>query len=187
MEIVLIRHGRPTGAQNPVLSASGFARWVREYNRSRVHSESLPPDDLKGAFAECLVLSSDLPRAVHSAELCIGRYPDRTLAELREMEIPRFRMPFRLSAYSWVYLNRAMWMVGRRGPFESFAVAKTRASKAATRLEQLAHAHGRVVVFGHGMLNRHIRAHLVSVGWQLTSDGGAGYWSSATLSKPDPK
>jgi broad specificity phosphatase PhoE len=94
-------------------------------------------------------------------------------------------MPFRLPAYVWLYVNRAMWMVGRRGPFESFASARARAREAATRLEELAHIHGHVVVFGHGMMNRYMRRHLVSAGWQPKSDSGSGYWSTVTLTRYD--
>ena len=42
MEIVLIRHGKPTGAIYPRVSASGFADWVRKYDQSGIVVDNQP-------------------------------------------------------------------------------------------------------------------------------------------------
>ena len=49
MNIVLVRHGRPTGAENQKVNSAGFGRWVKRYNHSLVDESSKP--DLWGVIA----------------------------------------------------------------------------------------------------------------------------------------
>ena len=137
MEIILIRHGKPTSANNPALNAVGFTHWVRRYNFSDVSKNSRPEsmlDQYKGHY----VVSSDLQRAIHSANIYTGQSPALTSKRYREMEIPRYKFPFRLKAMTWVYLNRACWMLGLKGSFEYYRQAKVRADLAADSLIELA-------------------------------------------------
>jgi hypothetical protein len=182
LRIALVRHGMPVGADNPVVNASGFARWARAYERSRVRGDSIPPADLGAAFDGYLVVSSGLPRAMHSAEMCFGRGPDLTIGDLREMEIPRYRIPLRMPAYAWLFLNRALWFVGVRGRFESVGEARARARRVSSELDRLAEAHGRIVVFGHAMMNRRVAENLLSHGWR-GQPRRAGYWGVIDLEK----
>lgn len=183
MHIALVRHGEPAGADNPVVSASGFARWARRYERSRLKSGSVPPNALGASFEHYLAISSGLPRSLHSAEVCLGRGPDLTMADLKEMEIPRYRIPLRMPAYGWLLINRAIWMAGVRGRFESFSDAKARARNASFQLHRLAHAHSGVVVFGHAIMNRRVAEHLVNLGWE-GHPRQTGYWEVIDLRKP---
>ena len=73
MEILLVRHGKPTGAINPKLSAVGFANWVREYNKSKIDPNSLPPKHLEHSLTEHLIVASDLARSIDSARICVGK------------------------------------------------------------------------------------------------------------------
>jgi broad specificity phosphatase PhoE len=183
MEIVLVRHGKPEGSVNPVVTAAGFAQWIRQYNRSSIRPDSLPPGRLAGAFDEYFVVSSDLPRSRHSAELCAGRTPDLSLTVLREMEIPRFRLPVRMRAAAWIYVSRTIWMLGGRGPFESFREAKVRARRAARRLDRLSLTHDRIVVFGHSFMNRYLGRQLLALGWRGDRPGWAPHWGAARYEK----
>jgi len=133
MEILLVRHGKPTGAINPKLSASGFANWVRQYNRSKVDAKSLPPKALSDALEEHLVIASDLARSIDSVRLCLGSEPDIILKEFREMDIPRYRFPFSFRAYTWLFISRIFWLAGFNTKVESFKEAKLRAKIAATQ------------------------------------------------------
>ena len=181
MEILLVRHGKPEGAVNPVITSPGFAQWVRRYNKSGLRPDSRPPADLSASVERCVVVSSDLLRARQSAELCVGHVPDLVLPTLREMEIPRYHLPGRFRASSWLYINRALWVLGRRGAFESFREAKVRARRAARRLHLLAEAHGRVVAFGHAYINRYVALELRSLGWRIERRSRPGYWASRHL------
>ena len=110
MEIVIIRHGKPTGAINPKLSATGFAQWVRDYNKSKVDPKSLPPESLINIFNSYLVVASDLPRSIDSVGLCTGKDPDLKLKNLREIDIPRYKLPFFIKAYTWLLISRVFWI-----------------------------------------------------------------------------
>jgi broad specificity phosphatase PhoE len=185
MEILLVRHGKPEGAVNPVVDSPGFAKWVRRYNRLGLRPDSRPPAALMPSPGESFVISSDLPRARESAERCAGRAPDLVLPVLREMEIPRYRIPGRLRAYSWLYINRALWMLGRRGSFESFRKAKVRAHRAARRLHLLAGSHDKVVAFGHAYINKYVASELGALGWQIEGRTRPGYWACRRLRRLD--
>lgn len=180
MEILLIRHGKPTGAVNPKLSALGFVHWVRNYHKSHLCPSSSPPKDFHDSLSAHFIVSSDLIRSIDSAYLCVNRSPDLTSKELREMDIPRYKFPFRFKAYTWLIVSRIFWMLGCNGKIESFKVAKMRARNATKLLQGLAAQHQQVAFFGHGLLNRYIAKELIKCGWSSSSQG-KGYWSTIKL------
>jgi broad specificity phosphatase PhoE len=185
MHIALVRHGKPLGAHNPIVDASGFARWAHAYERSRLRDDSVPPGVLTTRFQDYLAVASSLPRSLHSALLCLGREPDLCLADLREMEIPRYRIPVRIPAYAWLGLNRAIWMLGCRGRVESFREAKARARRVSLELHRLALSRGQIVVFGHSLMNRHVAASLLALGWN-GRPRRTSYWEVIDLRKAPP-
>ena len=75
MEIILVRHGRPQKAGNTLLNAAGFANWVKNYNQSLVSDQSLPCKLSQVKYNEHYLVSSDLPRAVHSCSIFSGSPP----------------------------------------------------------------------------------------------------------------
>ncbi|NRA62630.1 MAG: histidine phosphatase family protein [Psychrobium sp.] len=181
MEIILIRHGKPTSATNPRLSAGEYAKWIHCYNHSNIAVDSRPhqePIDCSKYF----IVSSDLKRAQHSASIYTGQAPSLIDKYYREMEIPRYKIPLRLRAWTWVYLCRVLWMLGVKGPFESFAVAKQRAEQAADKLIALTCKKDKVMLFSHGYLNFYIRKALVKKGWRL-NDKSSEYWGVTKLYK----
>ena len=180
MEILLVRHGKPTGAINPKLSAVGFANWVREYNKSKVDPNSLPPKHLKRALTEHFIVASDFARSIDSVKICVGKEPDLKLKQFREMDIPRYKLPFSFKAYTWLLINRIFWFAGFSGKVESFRNAQIRAKNSAKELQKLANIHGKVVFFGHGMLNKYIAKELNNLGWNGSSTGKK-YWSVIKL------
>jgi len=179
MEIILIRHGKPTSANNPILNASEFTKWVRRYNASDVASDSRPNTILQN-INSYYVVSSDLKRAIHSTLIYTGKESNEKLKILREMEIPRYKLPFKLKAWTWVYLNRFLWMLGLRGSFESYKEAKIRAELAANKLIELAINKGNIIVFGHGYMNLHVRKALINKGWSLDFKSNQ-YWGKTSL------
>ncbi len=179
MEIILIRHGKPTSATNPRVDASGYAQWVRQYNASNVSINSRPKAIIE-RYKSFYSLSSDLSRAIHSANIYSGKYPEEVDRLYREMEIPRYKLPFLLKAWHWLYLSRILWMIGYKGSFESFEQAKQRAELAALKLIEVAQEKSDVVLFGHGYMNRYIRKALMNKGWILTSKSNA-YWGVTRL------
>lgn len=182
MKIILIRHGKPIAATNPKVNAEEFAEWVRCYDASMVSSFSHPNNRLKN-LDSFYVVSSDLKRAIHSTQIYTGKNPAETFELFREMEIPRFKLPFRLRAWTWVYLNRVLWMIGLKGPFESYKEAKGRAEQATAKLIELAKQKGNVIVFGHGYMNYHVRKCLDKRDWRIISKSSE-YWGLTRLEIP---
>lgn len=180
MEIILIRHGEPTGATNPKLSASGFANWVRNYNRSKVDPKSLPPETLGRSLDTHFIVASDLARSIDSANLCVSREPNLKLKQLREMDIPRYKLPFVFKAYTWLIISRIFWLAGFSGKVESFKAAKIRAKVSAEMLQELAKQHKKIAVFGHGLMNKYIAKELRKLGWNGSIEGKK-YWNSIKL------
>jgi hypothetical protein len=180
--IVLVRHGKPEAAINPWVSAAGFARWVRQYNKSGISPGSGPPVSLQPVEKDVLVLASASPRAMQSAVISLGKQPDLKWPELKEMEIPRYRFPGRLPAYVWLCLCRAAWMLGVKGRAESYMQAKQRAVRAAVRLHNLANSHDHILVFGHGMMSLHIANVLHAKGWRGRVRP-LGYWGTICLER----
>jgi len=179
MEIILIRHGRPTSANNLVLSASEYAKWIRRYNFSDVSKQSRP-DSINKDVGSYYLVSSDFNRAIHSTEIYTGRSPDLISSTYKEMEIPRYKLPFKFKAMTWVYLCRVLWMLGLKGPFESYRLAKKRSELAAKQLVALAQEKGNVALFGHGYMNLHIRRALIKQGWSLNCKSNA-FWGLSSL------
>jgi len=179
MEIILIRHGKPTSADNPVLIAAEYTQWIRRYNASDV-SENSRPENKYDEHGSSFIISSDLKRAIHSTKIYTDKLPEATFRLFREMEIPRYKFPFRLKAWTWVYLCRAFWMLGLKGSFESYKEAKTRSELAAKKLTELAQEKGKIALFGHGYMNLHIRKVLVKNGWILKNKSNE-FWGVTSL------
>jgi len=99
---------------------------------------------------------------------------------LREMDIPRYKFPFKLNAYTWLVLNRICWFAGLSAKVESFKTAKDRAKTAAHSLIELAEKHDNVAVFGHGMMNKYIAKELSNAGWNFSRQGNH-YWGITIL------
>lgn len=179
MEIILIRHGKPTSADNPIVNACEYRKWIRRYNYSNVAKNSRP-ESINIQYKSFYTLSSDLKRAIHSANIYVGKYPEEINKLYREMEIPRYKLPFQLKAWNWVYLSRLLWMLGVKGSFESFNEAKLRAEIATTQLIEVAKSQDKIVLFGHGYMNRYIRKSLIQKGWVLNSKSNS-YWGITSL------
>ena len=179
MEIILIRHGKPTSANNPIINAHEYIKWIRRYNSSDVAKNSRP-EYINDRYKSFYVVSSDLKRAIHSANIYVKRSPEETDKLYREMEIPRYRLPLQLSAWHWVCVSRLLWMLGYKGSFESFKQAKERADLAAVTLIKIAQSQEKIVLFGHGYMNRYIRKSLIKKGWLLNAKSSA-YWGVTTL------
>lgn len=179
MEITLIRHGKPKSADNLLVNASGYAKWIRHYNFSDVALNSRP-ESIEQRFKSFYSISSDLIRAVHSANIYLDEHPKQIDKLYREMEIPRYKLPFTLKTWHWVFVTRVLWMAGLKGVFESFSEGKKRADVAADELIEIARSKDKVILFGHGYMNRYIRKSPIKKGWQLNVKSNK-YWGVTNL------
>lgn len=181
MNIILIRHGKPTGAINPCVDAIGYMQWVNEYNRSLV-SDTSRPNKINQMYCDFYLIASDYARAIHSTEIYTGKSPTHIDAVYREMDIPYYSLPFKFKAWTWLYASRFLWMVGIKGHFESFKAAKHRALLAAEQLIAIAEKEQNIVLFGHGFMNLYIRKVLIKKGWTLATKSNQ-YWGETQLTK----
>ncbi|MEJ2766297.1 histidine phosphatase family protein [Photobacterium sp. MCCC 1A19761] len=180
MKITLVRHGKPTAASNHRVGPAGFAQWVRAYNQSEIDAESRPPEHLRHQVRDSYIVSSDLTRARHSAQLCSGRHSDRVLRELREMDIPRFKLPLTLSIQQWLIVSRLCWFLGLSGNSEPLNLGRIRLKKAVDILAEQSSTTPDITVFGHGLANRWIAKELVRRGWKIQSQT-RGFWGTIEL------
>ncbi len=80
----------------------------------------------------------------------------------------------------WAYLCRVLWILGLNGSFESYRSAKCRAEVAAEQLVELTKEKDKIVLFGHGYMNLHIRKALIRKGWALNCKSNS-FWGLSSL------
>lgn len=179
-EVVFIRHGKPLSAHNEKVNAAEYASWVRNYNKSSLDPASQPKQkiDITGSY----IAVSPLLRAKLTAAQYGVTSIDEELPELREMDIPYYKLPFILRSWHWVLLSRALWFMGTKGRFESFKFAKKRVEKLSLHIDKLSEKHPKVVLFGHGMTNFYTRKALIKNGWQLKQKD-SDFWGITILQK----
>lgn len=182
MEIVLIRHGQPTVDKNVKLSATQFANWLDEYNNSSIVQANKPPTSLTEKISSHFVISSDLPRAINSAKVCVGKKPDLIIKHLKEMPIPHWSLPLITNAYAWIIINGLMWAIGLHGQVDSLWCCRKRGKLAARTLSSMAEQKQNIAVFGHVIMNYYIALQLVRQGWRANFTGKK-FWSSLTLTR----
>lgn len=178
MNIVLLRHGMPKIEKTLRMSAREFGLWVSAYNAAGIDNSSWPPPDAIQQANQCaVVVCSDLPRSLESAQ-ALG-VTDIHLCEpiFREMEMPYAKLAFpRLSPGLWSVLFRLAWLAGYSANAESFKEARKRARDCAKRLVELASRHGTVLLVGHGSLNWFIARYLAKWGWSAAGKPPRKYW-----------
>jgi len=160
--------------------------WLDAYNDSAIHPDDAPPIELPDLVKDSYVFSSNLPRALHSAELCSGRPPNRISEDFKEMELPSFKLPLSppitLSVNTWLILFRVCWMFGLHKDVESRQQMNTRLADATRVLRTASKQENNIVVFGHGLANRRIAKNLRKRGWRILRNDH-GYWSVIELAK----
>ncbi|GLX80427.1 hypothetical protein tinsulaeT_37670 [Thalassotalea insulae] len=180
VRITLVRHGKPIASSNPRVTAVGFAKWVRAYNRSLVCSDSLPPQELQEKFHNSYTFSSDLNRSIHSAEICLGKGANVVLGDLREMDIPRLKLPFSMTVNTWLVIARLCWLLRISANSESYKVGRKRIITAVDLIIAKAFEYKDVAIFGHGISNRLIAKELRRRGWTVKF-ASKGFWGQTEL------
>jgi broad specificity phosphatase PhoE len=186
--LLLVRHGRPVHVQRERwLSHAGVQRWRRSYDRAHVRADDAPPASLLWASDSAAhIVSSDLPRAVTSAERLGRGGPIATSPLLREtpLHIPAFHS-VRLPLSAWETMIHLSWMlriVSRRG---ATAAEIERAAAAAEWLTALVGDRSPVVAVTHGAFRHLLATRLHALGWRSQSRlRGFSYWSAWSFYLP---
>ena len=180
--IILVRHGHSAHVERPGwIDATGVHEWRERYDAAGILPNSAPPDDLVAETAQAAcVMTSDLARAVASAERLAPGRPARVSPLLREMmlEVPQW-VRTRLPLAAWEACIHLHWMVQERRGRIAGDDDLGRAAQAVTLLEEVAHDASPVVVVTHGAFRRLLDLELIANRWTAERRiGGYRNWST---------
>lgn len=175
MEIILIRHGKPDVELKGLLAAQDFEQLANDYAASGIADD--PPQDLNNRFDSHYVVCSHLNRSRQSAHK-LGFTTIHISDELfTETNIPYFKkFIVSLPIPVWVVMLRLLWVMGFSRNGESFNQALKRAKQATNKLILLAKENKKVILVGHGLMNRLIARELRLNNWQGPKSPGKKYW-----------
>lgn len=186
MEIILMRHGKPSLKKHSTVASHEMAQWIEEYNLSEIEEDSAPPEAISLVNKIDVIATSTLPRALSSVK-ALGTAPFIADSVFCEAELPVVRLPLiRLSPLTWAFVFRILWLCGLSRKVESYKKAKQRSIQAVDKLSSLSErTSGAVLLLGHGIMNRLIAKQLKHQGWGEVITQGKSYWSFAVFKKPE--
>ncbi len=189
MRIVIVRHGEPDMKEFNARKDGTYGEWLKKYNASGIRQEMRPPEELLELIDKFDVLiSSDLKRALDSANLLAGSKVIMQNPIFREFELPETKKSYpRLTPGIWSFIFRVLWFFGYSNKSEHFKDARERIKLSAEKLTELAIAHSDIVLVGHALMNRFIGMELKNQGWKKVGSSGKGYWSNCEYTKPEPE
>ena len=186
MEISLIRHGKSQFTENDKITCIDFKNWIEKYDYNGVFEESIyPSETIEKVTNAKIVITSDLKRAVQSAEVLnpeVKAIPDPLF---REIELPTRTMKLldvKLRPQMWAFILRLLWFCGNSNECESLSNAKSRAKKASQQLINYADEYKSVVLVGHGFFNMLIAKELQKKGWKGKRKTSTKHWNCTTYS-----
>ena len=174
--IIVYRHAEPVVSDNEIILGHDFPLWVSRYNASDIlTAKAIDPK-------EPFILASTLKRSVETGKLLGREVREHSL--LREAEVPLIRFPaFRMKAKYWLMFSRILWLLGFYKDCESFDAAKQRINKITDLIHSYLNVNKKVVMVGHGFMNRLLRKRLIQQGWSLKTNEGNGFMSKMVFKK----
>lgn len=132
-------------------------------------------------WKEEVVYTSDLVRSIETGRLIGQKIIQDPL--FREAEIPLIKFPaIRIKAKFWLFLSRSLWVLGLKTKCESLKEAKQRVKQIVEKIELQLLGNQRIVIVGHGFINRLIKRELFHRSWFLKqSNGKNGFLSKMTF------
>jgi broad specificity phosphatase PhoE len=172
MEIIIYRHAKPIVSSNEIISGHDFPLWVQRYDESGICV------NLFSGQKEEVVYTSNLKRSLETGKLIGNNVIQDPL--FREAEIPLIKFPaIRLNVKLWLAISRSLWLLGFGKECESFKEARQRAKRIVERIEFQLLENEKIVIAGHGLINRLVKKELLRQGWFLDqAKGGNGFLSS---------
>ena len=150
------------------MDAAGIQRYRTAYDEAGIAADSVPPQALIDLASQAdLIATSDLPRAVASAERLAPERPIVLSPLLREtvLEAPNW-LPLRWPLPAWEALIHAQWayqiLRGTDAPPEELK----RAGTAATWLTKHSDESASIVVVTHGVFRRLLAERLARKEWE---------------------
>ena len=169
------------------MRAGELADIALSYENSGIIDEP-PGEVLHVAQRHKVIVCSDLPRSVQSAQALGADTIHSVEALFRETAIPYFSSGSIVLPMSvWIIVLRSLWLAGFSRNGESLLNAKLYARAATEMLIQLAYKHEKVLLVGHGFMNYFIAKELVSNAWAGPPRPGNGYWEYAVYRSYAPQ
>lgn len=184
--IVLVRHGPSSHLHNggPV-DRDGVQRWRDARDAAGIKTTPPPPRALLDVAGRSThIVSSDLPRALTSAEVLAPKRPVRVSHLFREIPLAIPPWPTRLPLVAWEALVHVAWSIRIARGTDTSAEERARGEAAAAWLGKVVGHQGTALVVTHGVFRRLLAMELQARGWTAADRrGGYGHWSSWTFSR----
>jgi broad specificity phosphatase PhoE len=166
--LLLIRHGRSAHADRwGWVDAAGVRRWLEAYDAAGISPADLPPPALARLTAKAeFLVSSDVERAIASAERLADGRPVLHSPLLREAPVDVPALPVRLPLGLWAACIHLRWGYGVFRGQEPPREEQRRATAAAKWLGRLAREGSPIVVVTHGVFRRLLADRLLASGWE---------------------
>jgi broad specificity phosphatase PhoE len=180
VRITILRHGKPDFEWGRNVRGSDFRRLESNYDSAGI--VGIPPEESRNLIKHHeIVVCSDLPRSIQSAQALGANTVHFSSPVFREMNLPYFdRAPFTLPLKLWVVMLRSLWFLGFSKNTESLLKARARARVASNTLVELAAKHESVLLVGHGFLNHYVAKELLALNWVGPRSPGKKYWEFGT-------
>jgi len=179
MKIFLIRHGKPIVKLNKWINITGYLNLFRKYNRSGIINDKRNIHRIVRIIGnDVICFSSDLPRAVETAQQVLSNSNFEKDKIFREVKLPVVRIPIIANYFIWRSISRFFWLIGIKK--ENYRREKKRAEKAAKKLIDNAKDQN-VLLFGHGLMNSLVAHKIKTNGWKLHIPLRINYWNVIIL------
>lgn len=136
VEIVLLRHGKPTLISKRWITSSALSQWIDDYNAASLCHSSVPGKKAQEhAIRAQVIVSSSLKRSIDSAKALTPEKPIRSNQLFKEAELPFAKLgTIQLPPSVWLTLYRLLWFWGYSANAESYSETKNRSEIAASGL-----------------------------------------------------
>jgi broad specificity phosphatase PhoE len=185
MEIILVRHGRPTAALGTWVHGDQLLNFLEQYDQAGIMPDSLPNEETRLLVQRsALVVTSDRLRTIHSAKILHPDGPAISDMLFRETDCwSNVPLHWSLPALVWIAFSRWRWSVGHAVGNESPQQVNVRATQAAHYLVNAAAQVSCVTLVGHGGINYFIGQELKKMGWNGSKTFTVEHWSCMYFSK----
>ena len=183
--ILLIRHGQSAQPRSSTwLDASGYQRWLENYDQCGIDPAQSPLAALVEAVAAAdIVASSVMPRAIESAQrLAAGRTIHQS-ALMSEAPLPIPALPgIRLPVSGWEALLHMYWSLMLLRGKDPTLVHLERARAAIAWLQSVDAAANTAAAVTHGVFRRLLALELLRQGWTAAAPNRSyKCWSAWTF------
>jgi broad specificity phosphatase PhoE len=168
------------------IDRAGVERWLEAYDLAGIQPGCLPPATLVRIAANAThIVTSDLPRAIESAERVARGRAMRVSDLLREASLAIPYWPTRLPLNAWAALIHLGWLYRVVRRMDADRAQRARASAAADMLSGIVADGSTVLVVTHGVFRVLLEKQFLRRGWTSVGRvGGYRHWSAWTFAAP---